>query len=127
MASTAPLQPEIHALRGHRGQIDVARHARAHGGSEIRESHREGDIPRTGPVLHSLPAAGDRARPRPDPPGRRTLEIEANAVTDNPLVLEEAGIIVSGGNFHAEPVAFAADRWRWPCPRSAPSPSGALR
>ena len=40
----------------------------------------------------------------------RTLEIEANAVTDNPLVLLEEGRIVSGGNFHAEPVAFAADQ-----------------
>jgi histidine ammonia-lyase len=38
-----------------------------------------------------------------------TLEIEANAATDNPLVLAEAGVIVSGGNFHAEPVGFAAD------------------
>ncbi|WP_278371763.1 aromatic amino acid lyase, partial [Thalassospira xiamenensis] len=40
----------------------------------------------------------------------QTLEIEANAVTDNPLVLKEDGRIVSGGNFHAEPVAFAADQ-----------------
>ena len=40
----------------------------------------------------------------------RTLEIEANAVTDNPLVLVDSGEIVSGGNFHAEPVAFAADQ-----------------
>ena len=39
----------------------------------------------------------------------RTLEIEANAVTDNPLVLAD-GSVVSGGNFHAEPVAFAADQ-----------------
>ena len=38
-----------------------------------------------------------------------TLEIEANAATDNPLVLADAGLIVSGGNFHAEPVGFAAD------------------
>ena len=39
-----------------------------------------------------------------------TLEIEANAVTDNPLVITETGDIVSGGNFHAEPVAFVADQ-----------------
>lgn len=39
----------------------------------------------------------------------RTLQIEANAATDNPLVLTDAGLIVSGGNFHAEPVGFAAD------------------
>jgi histidine ammonia-lyase len=40
----------------------------------------------------------------------RTLEVEANAVTDNPLVLVDEGLIVSGGNFHAEPVGFAADQ-----------------
>ncbi len=111
MGSTAPLQPEIHALRGHRGQIDVAaavRHLMQ--GSEIRESHREGDArvqdpycircqPQvTGAAIDLLRQAG------------RTLEIEANAVTDNPLVLSDAGLIVSGGNFHAEPVAFAADQ-----------------
>ncbi|KCZ96576.1 aromatic amino acid lyase, partial [Hyphomonas oceanitis] len=51
----------------------------------------------TGAALDLLDSAG------------RTLEIEANAVSDNPLVLVERGEIVSGGNFHAEPVAFAAD------------------
>jgi len=40
----------------------------------------------------------------------KTLEIEANAVTDNPIVVVEDGSILSGGNFHAEPVAFAADQ-----------------
>ena len=40
----------------------------------------------------------------------RTLEIEANAVTDNPLVIQSDGRILSGGNFHAEPVALAADQ-----------------
>jgi histidine ammonia-lyase len=57
----------------------------------------------------------------------QTLEIEANAVSDNPLVLVAEGKIVSGGNFHAEPVAFAADRSRSPSPRSARSPSAASR
>ncbi len=111
MGSTAPLEPEIHALRGHRGQIDVAAALRTlMQGSEIRESHREGDTrvqdpycircqPQvTGAAIDLLRQAG------------RTLEVEANAVTDNPLVLAEAGLIVSGGNFHAEPVAFAADQ-----------------
>lgn len=111
MGSTAPLQPEIHSLRGHQGQIDVASAMRSIlTGSEIRESHREDDIrvqdpycircqPQvTGACVDLLRMAG------------QTLKIEANAVTDNPLVLEEAGLIVSGGNFHAEPVAFAADQ-----------------
>ncbi len=111
MGSTAPLVDEIHTLRGHPGQIAVARAQRAlMDGSEIRESHRDGDTrvqdpycircqPQvTGAAMDLLHFAG------------RTLEIEANAVTDNPLVLTGEGLIVSGGNFHAEPVAFAADQ-----------------
>jgi histidine ammonia-lyase len=108
MGSTAPLQPEIHALRGHRGQIDVAAALRAiMAGSEIRDSHVEGDSRVQDPycircVPQVVGAAVDLLRF-----AAITLEIEANAVTDNPLVVS-AGII-SGGNFHAEPVAFAAD------------------
>ena len=111
MGSTAPLQPEIHELRGHRGQIEVAGAMRKlMEGSEIRESHRDDDTrvqdpycircqPQvTGACIDLLRQAG------------KTLEIEANAVTDNPLVLVEIGRILSGGNFHAEPVAFAADQ-----------------
>ncbi|NNK79503.1 MAG: histidine ammonia-lyase, partial [Litoreibacter sp.] len=110
MGSTAPLDPAIHALRGHAGQIDVAREMSAlMQGSVIRESHRIADTrvqdpycircqPQvTGAALDLLRSIG------------RTLEIEANAVTDNPLVITETGAILSGGNFHAEPVAFAAD------------------
>ena len=111
MGSTAPLQDAIHTLRGHPGQIAAARAQRAlMEGSEIRESHRDGDTrvqdpycircqPQvTGAAMDLLHFAG------------RTLEIEANAVTDNPLVLVDQGLIVSGGNFHAEPVGFAADQ-----------------
>jgi histidine ammonia-lyase len=111
MGSTAPFLDEIHQLRGHRGQILAASAIRAlMDGSEIRESHRVGDTrvqdpycircqPQvTGACIDLLTQAG------------RTLEIEANAATDNPLVLVETGQIVSGGNFHAEPVAFAADQ-----------------
>lgn len=110
MGSTAPLQPEIHALRGHAGQIEAAAVMRALlDGSVIRESHREGDTRVQDPYcIRCQPqvtgAAMDVLRQ-----AARTLEIEANAATDNPLVLTEAGMIVSGGNFHAEPVGFAAD------------------
>nr|WP_245211836.1 histidine ammonia-lyase [Neoroseomonas oryzicola] len=110
MGSTAPLQPEIHALRGHAGQIEAAAVLRALlDGSVIRESHREGDTRVQDPYcIRCQPqvtgAAMDVLRQ-----AARTLEIEANAATDNPLVLTEAGMIVSGGNFHAEPVGFAAD------------------
>ena len=111
MGSTAPLLAEVHALRGHSGQIAVAHDMRKiMAGSEIRDSHREGDTrvqdpycircqPQvTGAAMDLLHFAG------------RTLTVEANAVTDNPLVLVDEGRIVSGGNFHAEPVAFAADQ-----------------
>ncbi|MEM9100281.1 MAG: histidine ammonia-lyase [Pseudomonadota bacterium] len=111
MGSTAPLRPEIHALRGHQGQIDVAAAMRdLMAGSEIRESHRDGDERVQDPYcIRCQPqvtgAAVDLLRQ-----AARTLVTEANAVTDNPLVLVEAGEIVSGGNFHGEPVAFAADQ-----------------
>lgn len=110
MGSTAPFRAELHALRGHRGQIEVAaRLERLLAGSTIRESHREGDERVQDPYClrcqpQVLGACVDILSA-----AARTLAIEANAVTDNPLVLS-TGEIVSGGNFHAEPVAFAADQ-----------------
>ncbi len=109
MGSTAPLEAEIHALRGQPGQIATAAAMRALlDGSEIRESHRDGDTRVQDPYcIRCQPqvtgAAMDVLRM-----AARTLETEANAATDNPLVLSD-GQIVSGGNFHAEPVGFAAD------------------
>ena len=110
MGSTAPLQPEIHSLRGHAGQIDAAATMRTLlEGSEIRESHRDEDTRVQDPYCircqpQVIGAAMDVLRQ-----AARTLQIEANAATDNPLVLFGADLIVSGGNFHAEPVGFAAD------------------
>ncbi len=110
MGSTAPLVAEIHELRGHAGQIDVATQMRAlMDGSEIRQSHVEGDTRVQDPYCircqpQVVGAAWDVIRQ-----AGNTLEIEANAVTDNPLVLVDHDLIVSGGNFHAEPVGFAAD------------------
>jgi histidine ammonia-lyase len=111
MGSTAPLRAPIHELRGHRGQIEAARAQRAlMEGSEIRENHREGDTRVQDPYC---------IRCQPQVTGAamdllhfaaQTLEVEANAVTDNPLVLVADQLIVSGGNFHAEPVGFAADQ-----------------
>ena len=108
MGSTAPLHPEIHALRGHAGQIEAAATLRALlAGSAIRASHLESDHRVQDPYcIRCQPqvtgAAMDVLRM-----AAATLEIEANAATDNPLVLSDG--IVSGGNFHAEPVGFAAD------------------
>ena len=110
MGSTAPLQPEIHALRGHAGQIEAGATMRALlDGSEIRASHVVDDARVQDPYcIRCQPqvtgAAMDVLRM-----AARTLEVEANAATDNPLVLVGADLIVSGGNFHAEPVGFAAD------------------
>ncbi len=111
MGSTAPLVDAIHTLRGQPGQIEVARaQAALMAGSEIRESHREGDARVQDPYcIRCQPQVSGAAIDLLRFAGR-TLEIEGNAVTDNPLVLVDEGIIVSGGNFHAEPVGFAADQ-----------------
>jgi histidine ammonia-lyase len=108
--SDGPFDPRIHELRGQPGQIDVARYYRALlAGSEIRQSHVEGDDRVQDPYcLRCQPqvvgACLDQLRH-----AALILVREANAVTDNPLVFAEDGVLVSGGNFHAEPVALAAD------------------
>ncbi|MGY6248654.1 histidine ammonia-lyase [Bosea thiooxidans] len=107
--SDTPFDPRIQTLRGQPGQIKVARILLdLIAGSAIRESHRHGDSKVQDPYsLRCQPQVMGAVR---DLIGNAaaTLSIEANAVTDNPLVLGP-GEIVSGGNFHAEPVAFAAD------------------
>jgi histidine ammonia-lyase len=113
--SDAPFDPRVHAVRGQPGQIAAAQiYRELVAGSAIRASHLVGDErvqdpyslrcqPQVmGAVMDLIAQAG------------RTLLIESNAVTDNPLIFPDAGasgtgMIVSGGNFHAEPVAFAAD------------------
>ncbi len=106
--SDGPFDPRIHAVRGQPGQIDCAAAYRAlMVGSAIRASHLEGDDRVQDPYcLRCQPqvmgACLDQMRY-----AAQVLVREANAVTDNPLVFE--GLMVSGGNFHAEPVALAAD------------------
>ena len=108
--SDTPFDPRIHALRGHRGQIDVAAALRAlMTGSEIRASHLSGDTGIQDPYSvrcqpQVMGAALDLMRHV-----AATLVTEANGVSDNPLVIAETGDVLSGGNFHGEPVAFAAD------------------
>jgi histidine ammonia-lyase len=108
--SDGPFDPRIHELRGQPGQIDVARYYRALlAGSQIRQSHVEGDDRVQDPYcLRCQPqvvgACLDQLRH-----AALILVREANAVTDNPLVFADDGVLVSGGNFHAEPVALAAD------------------
>jgi histidine ammonia-lyase len=111
MGSAAPFRPEVQALRGHAGQTDAA--AALYGliaGSEIRESHREDDERVQDPYcIRCQPQVAGACLGLMRQAGQ-TLRIEANAATDNPLIVAEDGSIVSGGNFHAEPVAFAADQ-----------------
>ncbi|YBV96799.1 histidine ammonia-lyase [Phyllobacteriaceae bacterium JZ32] len=110
MGSSAPFHPEIHTLRGHKGQIDTAYALRTLlEGSEIRASHLEGDERVQDPYCIRCQPQVDGACLDLLRTAARTLEIEANAVTDNPLVVSD-GSVISGGNFHAEPVAFAADQ-----------------
>ncbi len=108
--SDTPFDPRIHALRRHRGQIEVAaslRHLMS--GSAIRASHLEGDERVQDPYcLRCQPqvmgAILDLLRQ-----AATTLATEANGVSDNPLIFADTDEALSGGNFHAEPVAFAAD------------------
>lgn len=110
MGSSAPFHPDIHTLRGHQGQIDTAAALRTLlDGSAIRQSHIEGDERVQDPYCIRCQPQVDGACLDLLRSVARTLEIEANAVTDNPLVLSDNSV-VSGGNFHAEPVAFAADQ-----------------
>jgi histidine ammonia-lyase len=108
--SDAPFDPRIHRLRGHRGQIETAAALRAlMTGSAIRASHLVGDERVQDPYcLRCQPqvmgAALDILRQ-----AAVTLACEANGVTDNPLIFIDPDEALSGGNFHAEPVAFAAD------------------
>ena len=134
--SDGPFDPRIHALRGQPGQIDVAQYYRQLlAVSAIRKSHEavrpqadasrrpppEGDVQ---PWQSQMLDGDDRVqdpyclRCQPQVVGACLDQLrhaalvllrEANAVTDNPLVFFEDGAMISGGNFHAEPVALAAD------------------
>jgi histidine ammonia-lyase len=104
-----PLDPRIHEARPHRGQVETAAlMRRLLEDSEIRESHREND-PRVQDAYslrcapQVLGAVADAIRF-----ARETVAVELNASTDNPLVFPE-GDVVSGGNFHGQPVAQALD------------------
>ena len=108
--SDGPFDERIQKLRRHRGQIEVAASLRAlMQGSAIRASHLTNDDRVQDPYcLRCQPqvmgAVLDLLRQAAE-----TLGTEANGVSDNPLVFSETGEVISGGNFHAEPVAFAAD------------------
>lgn len=107
--SDVPFDDRIHLVRGHQAQRDVAAMYRELlAGSQIRESHRQCNRVQDpyslrcqpqimGAVLHQMQFVSD------------TLQVEMNAISDNPLVFAEQGDILSGGNFHGEIIAMAAD------------------
>jgi len=109
--SDAPFDPRIHEVRRQPGQILVAEALkRLLAGSQIRASHLENDErvqdpyslrcqPQVMGACHDLLASA-----------KAVLEAEIESVTDNPLIFPDTGEVISGGNFHAEPVAFAADQ-----------------
>jgi len=107
--STAPFDPRIHALRGHAGQAETAvALAALLADSRLRESHLDCEKVQDPYCLRCQPqvmgAILDLMRQ-----AAKTLETEANGVSDNPLIFPANGDSLSGGNFHAQPVAFAAD------------------
>jgi histidine ammonia-lyase len=107
--SDTPFDERIQQVRGHRGQLAVAEALRRlmHG-SDIRASHIDCTRVQDPYSIRCQPqvvgACLDVMQHVSD-----VLKVEANAVTDNPLVFAESGAVLSGGNFHAEPVALAAD------------------
>lgn len=111
LGSSTPYDPRLHELRPHPGQIESARRiASLLDGSEIVESHRE-DLTHAVQDAYSL-----RCAPQVHGSVRDTLrhcaavfEIELGAVVDNPVVFAESGEVLSGGNFHGQPLAFALD------------------
>ena len=109
MGSDAPFDQRIHEVRGHQGQKDVATvYRNLLKGSEIRNSHLNCDRVQDPYSLRCQPqvmgACLDNLLFTSN-----TIEIEANAVSDNPLVFLDNGDVISGGNFHAEPVGLASD------------------
>jgi histidine ammonia-lyase len=107
--SDIPFDERIQQVRGHKGQIDVAHLLRnLMAGSEIRASHVDCSRVQDPYSIRCQPQVAGACLDVMRHVGQ-VLQTEANAVTDNPLVFTDTGAVLSGGNFHAEPVAFAAD------------------
>ncbi len=109
MGSRTPFDARIQSVRGQHGQIEAARiYRKLLSTSEIGSSHQSCDKVQDPYSLRCQPqvmgACLDQLRN-----AAAIIEIEANAVSDNPLIFTQEGDILSGGNFHAQPIAFAAD------------------
>lgn len=106
--SAAPFDPRIHQIRPHAGQTAVAGNIRKLLElSEIMDSHRDCGRVQDPYCLRCVPQVHGASRDALDF-ARNSIEIELNSVTDNPLVFDN-GDIISGGNFHGQPLAFAMD------------------
>lgn len=109
LGTTAALDSRVHRVRGHHGQaVSAANIERLIQGSDIRASHL--DCPRVQDAysLRCAPQVHGAARDA-IAYGRRVVETEINSATDNPLLFPDDGDVISGGNFHGEPVAMAMD------------------
>jgi histidine ammonia-lyase len=106
--SAVPFDERIHAIRPHKGQIEVARNVRKLlEGSEILDSHRDCGKVQDPYCLRCVPQVHGATRDALDY-AISVIEVELNSVTDNPLVFAN-GDILSGGNFHGQPLALALD------------------
>jgi histidine ammonia-lyase len=107
--SASPFDARIHELRGHPGQIaTAAAYRELLADSPINSSHRECGKVQDPYSLRCQPQVMGACFDQIES-ARAVLLREANGVSDNPLVFADTGEVLSGGNFHAEPVAFAAD------------------
>ncbi|RKH41195.1 histidine ammonia-lyase [Corallococcus sp. AB050B] len=109
LGSHKPFLPEIHAVRPHAGQKAVAEHLRRIlKGSELVETHVNCSKVQDPYSLRCIPQVHGSAR-EGLAFARRILEVEVNSGTDNPLVFPDTGNIISGGNFHGQPISLAMD------------------
>ena len=117
MGTPAAFDPRIHQARPHAGQIRAAEHLlQLLAGSQIRESHREHDSRvQDAYCLRCMPQVHGAVRDALEHV-RGVLEVESGSATDNPLVFseistetQERGAVISGGNFHGAPLAYAFD------------------
>ena len=110
LGTDSPFDRRLHELRPHAGQLASASNLwDLMQGSEMRESHRHGDSRVQDPYsIRCMPQVHGAARDVLSDVVAK-LEIEFNSVTDNPLVFAADREVISGGNFHGEPMAMAAD------------------
>ncbi len=110
LGTDVPFDERLQALRPHPGQAaSAANLRRLLAGSEIMDSHRDSEhlvqdaySLRCAPQVHGATREVLRFV-------RGILEVESNSVSDNPIVLPDSGEVLSGGNFHGQPVAVALD------------------